>query len=339
MDVIDRVLLNQIQTRFPVEANPYRTLGGLANVTEQEAYEHIQGLRREGVIRRLGGVFDSHKLGYTSTLCAAKVPEDKIPILTDFLAALPGVTHNYLRNHEYNMWFTVIAPEQAGVERILTQAREISGIQAIYSLPALRMFKIKVDFDLTAKSDDQSSPDNIGLEPGGEQPSTELTNEVNYKLSVEDVALVRILQGDLPASLTPFADLADEVQSTEEEVLARVRNLLQVGAMRRFGAVLRHQKAGFVANAMGVWCVPEQRAVEVGKIMASFKEVSHCYQRPTLVDWPYNLFTMVHGRSVDDCKAVIERIAQATGVWEYGMLFSTKELKKTSMQYFMEEEE
>jgi len=338
VDVIDRVLLNQIQTRFPVEANPYRTLGELANVTEQEAYEHIQGLRREGVIRRLGGVFDSHKLGYTSTLCAAKVPEDKIPILTDFLAALPGVTHNYLRNHEYNMWFTVIAPEQAGVERILTQAREISGIQAIYSLPALRMFKIKVDFDLTAKPDDQNV-DTLGQQPVEEQPDLESASEGNYKLSAEDVALVRILQGDLPASLTPFADLADEVQSTEEEVLARVRNLLQVGAMRRFGAVLRHQKAGFVANAMGVWCVPEERAVEVGKIMASFKEVSHCYQRPTLADWPYNLFTMVHGRSVDDCKVVIERIAQATGVQEYGMLFSTKELKKTSMQYFMEEEE
>lgn len=334
VDTIDRVLLNRVQTGFPVDANPYRTLGELANISEQEAYDHIQGLRRDGIIRRLGGVFDSQKLGYTSTLCAAKVPEEKIPVLTEYLAGLVGVTHNYLRNHEYNMWFTVIAPSGEELEQILERARELSGVRAIYSLPALRLFKIKVDFDMG--SGDKEN-ENRSEEPAVKSDSSVPGQTTEpYNLTGEDIALVRALQGDLPASLTPFADLAEDVQLTEQEVLQRVNNLIQVGAMRRFGAVLRHQKAGFIANAMGVWRVPEDQVIEVGKVMASFKEVSHCYQRPTLPDWPYNLFTMVHGRSAEDCKNVIERIADATGIQEHGMLFSTKELKKTSMQYFME---
>ncbi len=343
LDAIDRALLNAVQTGFPVEAQPYQSLGDIVGISGQEARERIQALRKEGIIRRLGGVFDSHRLGYYSTLCSAKVPQDKIPMITEILAKIPGVTHNYLRDHAYNMWFTLIVPSKEKVEEILQSLRQESGVGEVYSLPALRLFKIKVDFDLTQdesvdemtldedEDEDEVSNGSETLEQPGYW-SAETASA--YPLSLEDIKLIRILQENLSDSLTPFADLADQLGWTEKDVLESTRHLLEEGVIRRFGAVLRHQKAGFVANAMGVWQVQPELADKIGQRMALFREVSHCYQRPTLPDWPYNLFTMIHGRSVEECKNVMKRIALETGVKDHDMLFSTTELKKSSMVYF-----
>ncbi|MHB1651940.1 MAG: siroheme decarboxylase subunit beta [Desulfitobacteriaceae bacterium] len=334
MDVIDRALLNAVQTRFPVEAHPYAVLASEAETGEAEAFTRIQILRQSGVIRRLGGVFDSQRLGYYSTLCAAKVPVDKVTVLADMLASIPGVTHNYLRDHAYNMWFTLIAPSRNKVEEILTRIRYESGVKNIFSLPALRLFKIRVDFDF---GEDSSEPDEAitdEIQDTGIVDRGMVAEKHSFPLVARDIALIRVLQTDLPDNLQPFAHIASVLGWSEEEVLKRTWNLLGNGVIRRFGAVLRHQKAGFVANAMGVWQVPQENVLEAGQKMASFREVSHCYQRPSLPDWPYNLFTMVHGRSAADCKRVIDKIAEATGIKIYDMLFSTKELKKSSMQYF-----
>lgn len=342
MDDLDRSLLNTVQTAFPVEARPYRVLAKLTGTSEQVAWQRIQALRQEGIIRRLGGVFDSHRLGYKSTLCAAKVPEEKIQALAKLLLGIPGVTHNYLRSHKYNMWFTLIAPSQLEVEKTLDQVKAVLGSSEVYSLPATRLFKIRVDFDFTGETeldsqqDQNSQQDQELLTPGswsnGQKPEP-------YPVDEQDKELIRVLQEDLPESLTPFANIARELGWDEESVLNRTLKLLNAGLIRRFGAVLRHQQAGFTANAMGVWQVPEDKAEESGKIMSTFREVSHIYQRPTLPDWPYNLFTMIHGRSIEECQAVMEKISLATGIKDRDMLFSLKELKKSSMKYFMEEDD
>lgn len=351
MDFIDRSLLNLVQTDFPIATRPYLELAEKVGVTEEEAWQRINALRQNGIIRRLGGVFDSHRLGYKSTLCAAKVPEDKIDLLKDTLMKIPGVTHNYLRNHEYNIWFTLIASSQVKVEQVLGQIKELIGREDVYSLPALRVFKINVDFDFNlvetkAKdrgvcSKEASSNELISNELSSypvKAPVGSFDHKPTpYPMEDKDKELVRGLQGDIPNSLTPFKEIAAQLGWQEEELLERTKNLLKNKVIRRFGAVLRHQKAGFTSNAMGVWQVPEEQIGEVGKIMAAFREVSHCYQRPALVDWPYNLFTMIHGRSREECEETMARIAQETGVKNYAMLFSLKELKKTSMQYFMED--
>lgn len=338
MDDLDRSILNTVQTSFPIESRPYQVLAELNGTTEQEAWQRVQALRQEGIIRRLGGVFDSHRLGYKSTLCAAKVPEDKIQPLVDLLLSIPGVTHNYLRSHEYNMWFTLIAPSQIVEEETLNQIKELLGTSQVYSLPATALYKISVDFDFNFErpgSDTQQDQEQGRFSPGawskGKKPEP-------YPLDDQDKALIRVLQGDLSGTLTPFADIARELSWGEGAVLACTLGLLKVGIIRRFGSVLRHQRAGFTANAMGVWKVPDERAEEIGKVMASFREVSHCYQRPTLPDWPYNLFTMIHGRSVEECHEVMERISQITGIQAHDMLFSQRELKKSSMQYFTEKD-
>lgn len=340
MDAVERELLNTIQTNFPIVPHPFQNLGERAGVSEEEAWERITKLRKDGIIRRLGGVFDSHRLGYHSTLCAAKVPEEKIPELAELLLKIPGVTHNYLRDHSYNMWFTLIAPSKEKVEQILNKVRRVLGSDQVYSLPAVRLFKISVDFNFKSKTEKSnieiSKPElkNTALQKA---PGAWRRGDPTVVLSEPEKALVRVLQVDLPYSLTPFAEIAQKLQWTETEVLELTRSLLERGLIRRFGAVLRHQKAGFTANAMGVWPVPEDQAYEIGKKMAAFHEVSHCYQRPTLPDWPYTLFTMIHGQSVEDCQHVMERISEETGIKEYRMLFSKAELKKSSMQYFLEE--
>jgi len=338
MDATDRALLNAIQNRFPIAVHPYQILGEAVGTTEDDAYKRIHRLRQEGIIRRLGGVFDSRRLGYFSTLCAAKVPEEKIPVLAKLLEGIPGVTHNYIRNHEYNVWFTLIARSQAIAENILQNIREVSGVPDVFSLPAIRLFKINVNFDFDLSDEETSLEEEIDTFGDSDLRGAQKENVSPYEITNEDIELIRVLQGNLPDSPTPFTVLAETLQWPVEDVISCASRLLEAQVIRRFGAVLRHQKAGFVANSMGVWQVNPEEAAKVGEIMASFKEVSHCYQRPTLPDWPYNLFTMIHGRTVEDCGEVMRKISLATGVKTYSMLFSTAELKKSSMQYFLEKE-
>ncbi|KGP75914.1 transcriptional regulator [Desulfosporosinus sp. Tol-M] len=343
MDSTDRALLNAIQNHFPIAVHPYQILGKAVGTTEEDVFRRIQRFRQEGIIRRLGGVFDSRRLGYYSTLCTAKVPENKIPTLAKLLEGIPGVTHNYIRNHEYNVWFTLIARSQAVAESILQNIRVGLAVPEIYSLPAIRLFKINVnlDFDLLDKDRSQDVEKASVVDASLEDTDLDRPKPKDsspYELNSEDIALIRVLQGNLPDSITPYNVLAENLHWQVNDLIFSANRLLEEKVMRRFGAVLRHQKAGFAANAMGVWQVEPEKAAGIGKVMARFKEVSHCYQRPTLPDWPYSLFTMIHGRTAQDCGDVMKRISLATGVQTYAMLFSTAELKKTSMQYFLEEE-
>jgi len=146
--------------------------------------------------------------------------------------------------------------------------------------------------------------------------------------------IIAALQGDIPLVKQPFALLAESLEISEKKFIDIVKQLDKRGIMRRFGATIKHQKSGFKANAMVAWKVDEKRTMEAGKIMASFDEVTHCYRRDPAETWPYNLYTMVHASNEDECHAIAEKISLATGVDEYSLLFSRKELKKTSMEYF-----
>ena len=146
--------------------------------------------------------------------------------------------------------------------------------------------------------------------------------------------IVKALQEELPVSTQPFRAIAERCGMSEKELLEKIRQLKEQGIIRRFGARVRHQRLGMTANGMGVWQVPEKDIQRIGKIMASFPEVSHCYQRPTYPDWPYNMFTMIHARTREECRRVAERIKKATGLQDYELLFSKREFKKSTMRYF-----
>lgn len=155
----------------------------------------------------------------------------------------------------------------------------------------------------------------------------EMINELEKKI-------INLIQGDLPVDPRPFAVLAERLGISESMLLAEIRKLNERGIIRRFGATLRHQEAGFSSNAMVVWRVPEERLEEVGRAIAGFKEVTHCYQREPQKDWPYNLYSMVHGANQEDCHEIARRLSRKVGIGDYTLLFSEKEFKKTSMEYF-----
>ena len=153
-------------------------------------------------------------------------------------------------------------------------------------------------------------------------------------LSDLDKEILKRVQGTLPDSATPYADIAAAVGTDEAHVLRLLARMVETGEIRRFGATLKHQKAGYGANVMVAWYVPEEDVDRLGAIMSKRPEISHCYHRINCLDWPYNLYTMIHGRSQDDCRAVVEALVRETGLDDYAMLFSLKELKKVSMRYF-----
>jgi DNA-binding Lrp family transcriptional regulator len=146
--------------------------------------------------------------------------------------------------------------------------------------------------------------------------------------------IIHELQKDLPVTSRPFAEVAKTVGISETELLEKVKEFVANGTIRRFGATLWHQRSGFDSNAMVVWEVAPERAEEVGAIFASFREVSHCYQRPALPNWPYRIFTMIHGSSREVCQEIAKIMADAAGVKDYELLFTEEELKKTTMEYF-----
>lgn len=152
-----------------------------------------------------------------------------------------------------------------------------------------------------------------------------------------DQAIVRALCGDIGDSMEPFSELAGELDISEDELLSRINSYAHGGLMRRFGAVLRHQKAGFTANGMSVWNVPGEDVARVGEHLASLAEVSHCYERKRFEDWSYNVYAMIHGRQEKECIGVAERASETVGIDDYMILFSGREFKKTSMIYFAED--
>jgi siroheme decarboxylase len=328
---LDRRILTAIQGGFPIDARPYARLAQDFGCSEAEAMASVAGMRASGVIRRIGAIFDSARLGYRSTLCAIAAPADRVEEVAAVISAYPNVTHNYEREDRYNVWFTLIAPSQQRIDAILREIADTTGIDDILDLPAIRLFKIKVDFDLTGEKTGRTDA----------PPATRPADTEAVVLTDDEKALVRLLQDDLETVEAPFETVAARlrelgIDADEAWVLERTQEWVDTRVIRRFGAAIKHHKTGFSANAMGAWVVPEERVEEVGAIMASFREVSHCYERPTTPTWPNNLYTMIHGRSREECVDVAARIREATGLPEPRLLYSTREFKKTSMRYFAE---
>ncbi|MBE0418484.1 MAG: Lrp/AsnC family transcriptional regulator [Coriobacteriia bacterium] len=328
---LDKRVLTEIQAHFPVAPAPYAVLAERVGATEADVHASVLTMKRDEVIRRIGAIFDSHRLGYRSTLCAIAVPRERVDEVASLIGCYPNVTHNYLREDRYNIWFTLIAESAQRIEQILIEIAAATRIEDILDLPAIRLFKIRVDFDLTGSREGRGEAPPI-MKPAETEAVT---------LSDDEKALARLLQDDLPETLTPFADLAARLRDrgvdvTEEWVIERTAAWVENGVIRRFGAAIKHHKTGFASNAMGVWTAPEDRIEEVGAIMASFEEVSHCYERPKAPTWPANMYTMIHGRSREECEDVARRIREATGLPEPRLLYSVREFKKTSMRYFAE---
>ena len=265
-------------------------------------------------------------LGYSSMLVAARVDSANPWRAAKIINSHPGVSHNYLRDHDFNLWFTIaVEPDsKLGLDGTLDVVAARTGAESIRQLPTLKLFKIRMDLEMEAGTDALSTAGEAA-EPMELEP---------IALTEEDIATVRATQGPMPVVSEPYAPAAAKLGVPVETVLERLESLKQRGGLRRVAAILFHRRAGFSANGMGVWAVPEADILETGKRMAAFRGISHCYQRPTYADWPYSVFTMAHGRSKEECDAILDSIAETTGIGERATLYSSTEFKKVRMLYF-----
>ncbi len=327
MDDLDRRLLNRIQSDFPLVARPFDVLGQPLGISEADVVARMRALKAGRIVRQISAIFDTKSLGYKSSLVAMRVDSARITEAARIINEHPGVTHNYERNHQYNLWFTIAVPPTSDLEAVVQRIHEMAQAEVTRVMYTLRLFKIGVNLDMTGQRppDAQSTP---------EYREQDRVRARDYTVTELDKMVIRELQEDLPIEARPFNALAERIGLSEEGLFEAMHSLVERGFMRRMAAILYHRRAGFRANGMGVWAVPEDDVVEIGEEMASFANVSHCYRRPTYPDWPYNVFTMVHGQSVEQCEEELTAISRATGMTEYISLYSTREYKKTRTKFY-----
>lgn len=328
MDALDKEILNEIQWSFPLVAQPYLALAEKFKISHDEMKKRITNLKSSGVLRQLSAIFDTRRLGYKSSLVAMAIAPDKLDYVANQINRHPGVSHNYERNHEYNLWFTLATPPGSDLKTEVDKFSKLPGILKVRLLPTIKLFKIGVKLDMVDEKKKEIAP----------TEEKKKINEVKFTPSEDDKEFIRHLQKDLPVTDRPFLPAAQALKMTEEQVFEKLSYYEGIGVMRRYAAILRHRDVGFVANGMIVWRVPEDQIEPVGAKLGAFPQISHCYQRPVYADWPYNVFSMVHCKSIPEAEEMAKDIQKHINVDDYRILFSSREFKKTRVEYFTESE-
>ncbi|MGN6560111.1 MAG: siroheme decarboxylase subunit alpha, partial [Candidatus Nitrosocosmicus sp.] len=324
LDNIDKQILNDIQWTFPLVDRPFLELAKKYDISEDQVIDRIKKLKQIGIIRQISAIFDTRKLGYKSALVAFAVDKNKIESVANEINKHPGVSHNYERNHEYNLWFTLAVPPYGDMKTDLEKMALLDGVLKYRVLPTLKMYKIGVKLDMV--NDDPEKPT-----PNDEVKNMGIKAET---ISEIDREYIRQLQKDIEIVKEPFKTITENLEITSTDLFDKVKEYEKIGIMRRFAAILRHRQAGFTANGMIVWKIPEEKIDEKGLKIASFPQVSHCYRRPIYPDWEFNVFSMIHARTMEAAEKIAKEISSVTGIENYRILFSSREFKKERVRYF-----
>ncbi len=318
-------LLSLIQKKFPLTPHPFAEIAKMLDCGEEEVLKTLQEQKDASIIRQISPIFDTKRLGYNSSLVAFIVAEEDIDAAVEVINSHPGISHNYERDHTFNIWFTVaVAPDsRLGLEKTVALLAEKVGAKDFIILPTLKMFKIAVKLNTTGKDAKK------------EKVAKRVYKEIALTPLYHDI--IRETQNDLPIVSEPFAKVVEKLDISYEILFDALNALKDAGVMRRFAAILNHRKAGFNANAMVVWDVDENEGEDIGKRAAEFSAVSHCYLRPKYENWPYNLFTMVHGKTTEETNGIIDSIAQEIAHKDKRPLYSTREFKKVRIKYYTPE--
>lgn len=327
MDDLDKQILNEIQWTFPLVSQPFHEIAKKFDISPEAVKERLKNLKKTGVLRQLSAIFDTRKLGYKSSLVAMEIEPDKLEYIASQINRHPGVSHNYEREHQFNLWFTLATPPGTDLKTEVDKFKKLPGILKIRMLPTIKLFKIGVKLEMVEDKKQEVKP--------SEKKKKIL--DVKFVPTEEDKEFIRELQKDLAITDKPFLKAAQKLGMSEDQIFEKLKHYEEIGVMRRYAAILRHRDVGFVANGMIVWKVPEQRIIEVGEKLGAFPQVSHCYQRPVYPDWPYNVFSMIHCKSQEEASDMAKEIQNQINVDEYKILFSAKEFKKTRVEYFVEQ--
>ncbi len=328
MDNLDKEILNEIQWTFPLTPKPFTEMAKKFGLSDQDMMQRLRVLKDAGIIRQISAIFDTRKLGYKSALVAMAIEPEKLDYVANQVNRHPGVSHNYERNHEYNLWFTLAVPPGADLKTEIDKFSKLPGIKKTRLLPTIKLFKIGVKLEMVEEKKSDVKPS---------EEKKKIT-ETKFIATEEEKNYIRELQKDLEITERPFLKSSQKLGITEEQLLEKVKQYEEIGVMRRFAAILRHREVGFTANGMIVWKVPDERIEEVGEKLGAFPQISHCYQRPVYPDWPYSVFSMVHCKSIADAEEMAKQIQKQVDVTDYKILFSSREFKKTRVEYFVEHE-
>lgn len=315
-------LCNVLQDDLPICWRPFDDLAKYLGTDEKTLLQQIEQLKKLGVVRRFCALINYQALGLISTLVAAHVPADSLQAVAEAVNALETVSHNYLRQHHYNLWFTLQAPSSQKIDLTLSDLSGRFGID-FHSMPVERLFKLDVRFDaLGEDSADAGLMRNVTSLPGNE----------TVELNENQKRILSGLQKELRLVSQPFDFMCCDGLE-REDVLKIIQELIDSGLIRRIAAVVDHRKLGYTANVMFAGQVPQNRVAWVGEQLAAFPIVSHCYERKTFEDWPYNLFAMMHAQSMGEIQRVINQFVEAEQIESFELLPTAKELKKQPVKY------
>lgn len=324
---VEEQILDRVQREVPLVPHPYRSVADSLGISESSCIDHIVRMKNDGILRNIAGIFNAHRLGYVSTLVCFKVPEAAIETAAAAINTHPGVSHNYLRDHAWNIWFTLAVDSPGKLELTVSHLAAQCCADDALILRNERLFKIGVVLPLGDRSDAATVKHQASSTVDDRAPLTE-----------EDREAVRVLQRDLPVISQPFDALLRDTGSPldGERLLTAAARLKQKGIMRRYAAVLRHRAAGFTANAMTAWKLSAGQSLDdVVTRFSAVPTISHLYLRTVYPGrWEHPLFAMIHARSEQELASVISELSAATGIQDYLVLRSIREFKKERVTYF-----
>jgi DNA-binding Lrp family transcriptional regulator len=312
-------LVNALQDGLAVCRRPFAEIAKRLGSNEKEVLQQIDNLHKNGVIRRIYVLLNHRAIGLKSTLVAAHVPVESIQKVAEAINTHEGVSHNYLRDHHYNLWFTLRTQSARKTNLILVELSTRFGIN-FHSLPAKRVFKLDVRFDAEHK-------EQILLHDSQEVPKNKVV-----ELNREQKLILSKLLPILKLTTEPFDMLCSEGLQ-RQDILRILKELIDKGVIRRIAAAVDHQRLGFVANVLFACEVPQDRIIQAGKNLAKFRAVSHCYERETFEGWSYNLFAMMHGRTMSDIQQVVSRFTESEQIDSFELLPTSAELKRQPIIY------
>lgn len=315
-------LLNEFQRDFPLIPAPFDAIGRRIGLETEDVLAMLRHLQASGSLSRIGAVFAPRRVG-ASTLAAARVDPARLEEAAGTVSGRREVNHNYEREHDWNLWFVVTAPDAAHRDRVLREIEQDIASPVI-SLPLREEFHIDLGFDLASH---------------GRHLSTATNGEGPCALPALEQSLMAAIENGLPLVPRPFEAIGAAIGLSEAFVLETLQRWQLEGLVKRFGIVVRHRELGYVANAMCVWDIPDDRIQAAGRALAQAVGVNLCYRRErALPDWPYNLYCMIHGKTREDTLAQRDAAARSLGLdaWPHTVLFSLRGFKQCGARYTAE---
>ncbi len=314
----------KLAQHIPIVERPYAYIAQRLGIKEQDVLNILKKAKEERIIRQISPIYDTKSLGYQSSLIAFKVNPERIEEVANFINTHPGVSHNYERTGYFNLWITLAVPPDAplNLEETVRLFAKMAEDYAILRTKKVFKIGVKLGYDSVEEREDGITNYNSSAE-----------------VTEEEKVIISLTQDEFPLVDRPFSLYAERLGMDEVYLLEKFKKMNDSGVLRRIGAILYHRKVGYSANGMSVWRVEEEDKVNaLGNLLASYKGVSHCYERtPSPPNWPYNLYAMIHGKSEEEVDELVKRVSEESGIKDYQILYSTREFKKTRVRYFTEE--